>query len=443
MRFANLDGRLVLSTSGGYADVAGASQGRFGPGPGDALDGSGRRSAHGLPSKTAGPAGVPGRVRRSRAPERRRRASPLSGAVSEAGVRHRPQLPRARRRVRSGRARLSCRVHQVPELHHRPDQRQSSCPAGTVDWEVELVVVIGRRAHRVGEDEASDYVAGVHGGPGRLRARAAAGRPAAAVQPGQVAARLRPLGPWLVTLDEIADPDDLELGCEVNGEVVQLRPDQRADLLGARADREPVGRLPLLPGDVIFTGTPSGVGSAAPRSASSPPGDVLTSHIEGIGRLRNRAARWTAPRPHRATRRVGDRRGPAPADPHRDGRAERRGDGRATTRSSGSPRPAASVADAGGRTAGERTFATVDGGEQLRIVHSPPAAAGPARHRRRRPGRPRPGRRLAGRARRRRRAHRDQRPRGRSGHRGDRPGRDRRPRRPGADPGAGRTTPRA
>ena len=83
-------------------------------------------------------------------------------------------------------------VHQVPELHHRPAAATSRCrPAarstGRSSWSSSSAAA----PHRVAADEALDYVAGLSGRPGRLRARAAAGRDAAAVQPGQVAARLR------------------------------------------------------------------------------------------------------------------------------------------------------------------------------------------------------------------------------------------------------------
>ena len=96
-------------------------------------------------------------------------------------------------------------------------------PGGKVDWEVELVVVIGRRAHRVGDRRGLDHVAGL---TRSARTSPSAGCSSPAQPPqfslGKSLPGFGPIGPWLVTLDELADPDDLELGCEVNGEAVQL-----------------------------------------------------------------------------------------------------------------------------------------------------------------------------------------------------------------------------
>jgi 2-keto-4-pentenoate hydratase/2-oxohepta-3-ene-1,7-dioic acid hydratase in catechol pathway len=95
------------------------------------------------------------------------------------------------------------------------------------------------------------------------------------------------MGPWLVTPDEFADPDDLGLGCSINGEVVQ--DGRTSDLIFSvpRLIAELSAVLPLLPGDVIFTGTPAGVGIARQPSRFLAAGDVLESWIEGIGTIRN------------------------------------------------------------------------------------------------------------------------------------------------------------
>jgi 2,4-diketo-3-deoxy-L-fuconate hydrolase len=96
------------------------------------------------------------------------------------------------------------------------------------------------------------------------------------------------MGPWLVTVDEVPDPDDLALGCSVDGEKVQ---DARtSDLIFGvpRLIAELSAVLPLLPGDVIFTGTPAGVGATRQPPLFLAPGQVLESWIEGIGTIRNR-----------------------------------------------------------------------------------------------------------------------------------------------------------
>ncbi len=97
-----------------------------------------------------------------------------------------------------------------------------------------------------------------------------------------------PMGPWLVTPDEFDDPNDLGLGCRLDGETVQ---DARtSDLIFSIPDlvAELSSVLPLWPGDVIFTGTPSGVGMARDPRRSLQPGQVLETWVEGIGTMTNR-----------------------------------------------------------------------------------------------------------------------------------------------------------
>lgn len=96
------------------------------------------------------------------------------------------------------------------------------------------------------------------------------------------------MGPWLVTPDEVPNPDDLALGCSLDGEVVQ---DARtSDLIFDVPDliAELSSVLTLRTGDVIFTGTPSGVGMARKPPRSLAPGQVVESWVEGVGTIRNR-----------------------------------------------------------------------------------------------------------------------------------------------------------
>lgn len=98
------------------------------------------------------------------------------------------------------------------------------------------------------------------------------------------------MGPWVVTSDELMNPDDLALGCSVDGEVVQHA--RTSDLIFSvpRLVAELSAVLPLLPGDVIFTGTPAGVGFTRQPSRSLLRGNVLETWIEGIGTIRNECA---------------------------------------------------------------------------------------------------------------------------------------------------------
>ena len=97
-----------------------------------------------------------------------------------------------------------------------------------------------------------------------------------------------PIGPWLVTPDELDNPNDLALGCSVNGE--KMQDGRTSDLVFSvpRLVAELSAVLPLLPGDVIFTGTPGGVGVARTPPRFLQPGDTLETWIEGIGTIRNR-----------------------------------------------------------------------------------------------------------------------------------------------------------
>jgi 2-keto-4-pentenoate hydratase/2-oxohepta-3-ene-1,7-dioic acid hydratase in catechol pathway len=159
--------------------------------------------------------------------------------------------------------------------------------SGSVDWEIELVVVIGRRADRVAEDDAWSHIAGYTVGQdiSDRHLQFAAGSQFSLGKSGRT---YGPVGPWVVTLDEFADPNDLGLRCSLDGEIVQ---DSRtSDLIFSvpRLIAELSAVLPLLPGDIIFTGTPSGVGIGRkpPRFLRS--GEVIESWIEGIGTIRNR-----------------------------------------------------------------------------------------------------------------------------------------------------------
>jgi 2,4-diketo-3-deoxy-L-fuconate hydrolase len=156
-----------------------------------------------------------------------------------------------------------------------------------VDWEVELVAALARRADRVDEADAWAHVAGLTVGQDisdRHLQFAAGGQ----FSLGKSRRTYGPMGPWIVTVDEFPDPDSLALGCSVDGDTMQ---DARtSDLIFGvpRLIAELSSILPLLPGDVIFTGTPAGVGVTRQPPRFLAPGQVVESWIEGIGTIRNR-----------------------------------------------------------------------------------------------------------------------------------------------------------
>ena len=97
-----------------------------------------------------------------------------------------------------------------------------------------------------------------------------------------------PMGPWVVSPEDLPDPDDLGLGCSVDGETVQQG--RTTDLVFSvpRLVAELSAVLPLLPGDVIFTGTPAGVGVTRQPPRFLQRGQTLESWVEGVGTIRNR-----------------------------------------------------------------------------------------------------------------------------------------------------------
>jgi 2-keto-4-pentenoate hydratase/2-oxohepta-3-ene-1,7-dioic acid hydratase in catechol pathway len=159
---------------------------------------------------------------------------------------------------------------------------------GHTDWEVELVAVIGAEAYRVTQEAAWSHVAGLTVGQDLSERIGQLAGPVPQFSLGKSYRGFSPLGPHLVTPDEFADPDDLELRCTLNGEQVQKG--RTRDLIysvpALVAGVSAV--LPLLPGDVIFTGTPAGVGMGRDPQRWLSADDELISTIEGIGELRQR-----------------------------------------------------------------------------------------------------------------------------------------------------------
>jgi len=156
----------------------------------------------------------------------------------------------------------------------------------TVDWEVELVVVIGASARDLAQGDAWSAVAGLTIGQdiSDRQLQFAGATPQFSL--GKSRPGYGPIGPWLVTPDEFDDPNDLAISCSLNGEIVQ-----EARTSGLIHDVPSIvsylsSVVTLLPGDVIFTGTPAGVGFARTPPRFLAGGDVLVSSIQGIGELR-------------------------------------------------------------------------------------------------------------------------------------------------------------
>jgi 2,4-didehydro-3-deoxy-L-rhamnonate hydrolase len=273
MRVANMAGRAVLVRGNEVADVARVSGGRFGPDPMSLFNDWSAfvEFATGVTSSTG----------------------PLVELDLQCPV------PRPRQVFAIG---LNYRAHAEESGMTAPEVPATftKFPASlggpyddieivseSVDWEVELVAVVGLRADRVAVNDGWTHVAGLTVGQD-ISDRDLQFAAGAQFSLGKSRRGYGPMGPWVVTLDDLADPDDLGLGCSVDGETVQ---DARtSDLIFSVpcliAELSAV--LPLLPGDLIFTGTPAGIGMVRQPPKFLVTGQIVESWIEGIGTIRNR-----------------------------------------------------------------------------------------------------------------------------------------------------------
>ncbi len=160
-------------------------------------------------------------------------------------------------------------------------------PRGSVktDWEVELGVVIGSRAQYVEEKDALKHVAG-YCVVDDISEREYQLERGGTWDKGKGCDTFGPVGPWLVTSDEIRDPQDLDMWLDVNGRKMQ-RGNTRTMIFGVAHLVSYCSRfMTLMPGDVITTGTPPGVGMGMKPPQFLEKGDVVTLGIEGLGEQR-------------------------------------------------------------------------------------------------------------------------------------------------------------
>ena len=169
-----------------------------------------------------------------------------------------------------------------------PDDPLEIPPGSThTDWEVELAVVIGRRAKRVGRAEALAHVAGYCAHNDVSERHWQKDRGGQWVK-GKSHDSFAPLGPWLVTPDEVPDPQGLRLWLEVDGE--RRQDGHTKDMVFGVAEIVAYVSefMTLEAGDVISTGTPAGVGAGRVPPLFLRPGQELTLEVEGLGRQRHR-----------------------------------------------------------------------------------------------------------------------------------------------------------
>ncbi|MBX3028169.1 fumarylacetoacetate hydrolase family protein [bacterium] len=276
MRLANADGRAVLVIGDHIADVEQASGGRFGADPMTALA-QWDRFASWASGVGAGAA---------------------TGALDE--TRLGPPVPRPAKVFAIG---LNYKSHAEEGGLPLPAKpmvftKFPNCLVGPradvalssdyVDWEVELVVVIGRRCKAVAEARALEVVAGYTVGQDISDRKLQFSDQPPQFSMGKSVDTFGPIGPAVVSLDAVGDPNDLQLTCDVAGERMQ----------SARSSDMVFGVQPLVaylsllctlePGDIIFTGTPAGVGSVRQPRRYLKAGEEIVSAIEHLGTLRNR-----------------------------------------------------------------------------------------------------------------------------------------------------------
>jgi 2,4-didehydro-3-deoxy-L-rhamnonate hydrolase len=272
MKFANCNGRAHLVVGDEIADLATVSDGRFGPEPMDVFT-RWDEVIEFAATVTAGTGRCDEAILRNPVPAPRQ--------VFAVGLNYRTHAEESGMEVPA----VPATFTKFPACLAGPYD-EVELGATNVDWEVELVVVIGARADHVAEADGWSHVAGLTVGQDisdRELQFAAGGQ----FSLGKSRRGYGPLGPVVASTDEFGDPDDLAIGCAIDGEAVQ---DARtSDLIFSvpRLVAELSAVVPLLPGDVIFTGTPAGVGFARRPPRFLRPGQTIESWIEGIGTMRN------------------------------------------------------------------------------------------------------------------------------------------------------------
>lgn len=287
MRIANLSGRLVLVTESGAVDVETASQGQFGSDPTTIYrrwdDFVAWASSAQLPPATSYD------------------DTDLGAAVPEPGQVFAIGLNYKAHALESGITEFPVEPPVFTKFRSSitGPYGELELPTATVDWEAELTVVIGKEARHVAAADAWDHVAGLTIAQDFSERTRQLVPPVPQFSIGKSFPGFTPIGPVVVTLDEFEtsglDHADLEIGCRLDGEQVQKgRTNDLIFSVPVLIERLSAV-LPLQPGDIILTGTPSGVGGGMKPPRFLKPGEEVVTWVEGIGELRQTCV---AGRPH-------------------------------------------------------------------------------------------------------------------------------------------------
>ncbi len=192
-------------------------------------------------------------------------------------------------------------IPKEPVLFMKPNSALIGCndavvlPQGALkgDWEVELGVVIGTKARYVGVEHALDHVAG-YCVANDVSEREYQLERSGTWDKGKGCDTFGPVGPWLVTADEVPDPQALDLWLDLNGQRMQTG-NTRTMVFGVAELVSYISRfMTLYPGDLIITGTPPGVGLGHKPPLFLKPGDEMRLGITGLGEQRQRVHAWNA-----------------------------------------------------------------------------------------------------------------------------------------------------
>ena len=158
--------------------------------------------------------------------------------------------------------------------------------ATQLDWESELAVVFCKSGSNIAVEEAMDYVAGFCVG-NDVSERVFQLERGTQWTKGKSADTLKPLGPWLVTTDEVGDPNNLDISLRINGQIMQQS--NTSDMMYSIAELVSIisNYVSWQPGDVMMTGTPPGVGYGMKPQQYLKPGDIMEAQIEKLGAQRN------------------------------------------------------------------------------------------------------------------------------------------------------------
>jgi 2-keto-4-pentenoate hydratase/2-oxohepta-3-ene-1,7-dioic acid hydratase in catechol pathway len=277
MRILNLSGRLAIDVDGDHAiDVATASDGRFGPDPQSVYQqwdefvswASGELSSSAQVRIDVNALGAP---------------VPRPGQVFAVGLNYREHAAEA-----------GLDLPEIPVVFTKFPSSVTGpravidLPKGSVDFEVELVAVVGREARGVAAAAGWGHIAGLTVGQDLSeRELQLAGPAPQQFNMGKSFRGFAPIGPALVTPDEFADPDDIEVSCALSG--VEVQKTRTSDMIFSipKIVEFLSSVATLWPGDLIFTGTPSGTGWSREPKLLIGPDDELVTSAEGIGQMRH------------------------------------------------------------------------------------------------------------------------------------------------------------